>query len=506
MKRRFTTLIAALCACAATATVTAQERTAAVFDGTDGARVESARISSAHFKTPQSDVMNRLSADALLLRLPTRYLDLQRLISPGLIARAASKSASSETVYCLTNNLQEVWADEEWDPFFQTIQQCDDLGNRTVSEAQSHYQDAWELSHRQLFYYNELGDWTEFVTQFANTSGTAYENRSRSQFEYNEGGQETLHLEQDWDGAMWVNDEQRIRDYEDGLNTGTLQQEWDGATWVNVERETASPEDSTALTEIWDGSMWVPDTQVSLEQVGGLLVVTSQLWDGTQWVNDFRYTESPELRRVESWDGAAWIGQQNQLLSRDAFGNIVELIEQEWDGAGWVNDYRATYVFDPSGSFQTEFQLDEWEDSQWKDNHRQLSTLDANGNEIEELWQDWDDATSQWEDLQRYLRTFEAINVAIESRPQLAGFSLSQNHPNPVRSHTTIRFELAHAADASITLFDVLGRTVKTLHAGATSPGPQDLEVYVGGLANGMYYYRLRSGDVVLTRQMMVVR
>ena len=434
----------------------------------------------------------------------------QFLLSPATLV--AAKSASRDIVYCLTSNLWEVWSNEEWDPFSQTLSVCDDHARTAETEGQTHYLDEWELNYKWLYAYDEAGNQIEWLMQDENDDGTAYENDRRLTQEYDEEGARTSFLWQDWDGAMWVNDERQIQAEDGEVGPHTLNQEWDGAMWVNVEREWVDLEDFIATTETWDGTAWVPTERYEVSFMGNDWVQTNQIWDGSAWVNESRFTfsDTEGFRRVEIWDGVEWMGEQNQILTYDEHGNLVELLEQFWDGdaSGWVNDYRAVYVFDETGSFQTEFHLDEWnaDDGIWEDDLRQLSTLDANGNEIEELWQDWNDVAMEWEDLQRYTRTYQAIDVAIERPNEHSGFSLSQNYPNPAVTTSRIRFEMPAAGDVAVALFDVLGRRVRTLYSGPAAPGATDLDVSVADLAAGMYYYRMEYGEVVLTRQMIVVR
>ena len=158
--------------------------------------------------------------------------------------------------------------------------------------------------------------------------------------------------------------------------------------------------------------------------------------------------------------------------------------------------------------YQTEFHLDEWDGTQWVDDSRQLSTLDENGNEIEELWQDWDDTTSMWESLIRYTRTYEAIEVsgtANERDIERFGLAMSTAYPNPATSDATIEMTIAAPSGVSVTLHDVLGRQVMTVMEETIAAGKHDVHVPVSGLATGTYFVRLQSDGMVMTRPLTVV-
>ncbi|MGH1365573.1 MAG: T9SS type A sorting domain-containing protein [Calditrichia bacterium] len=81
-------------------------------------------------------------------------------------------------------------------------------------------------------------------------------------------------------------------------------------------------------------------------------------------------------------------------------------------------------------------------------------------------------------------------------------FQLDQNYPNPFNPSTSIRFELPHATDVRLTVFDVSGREVATL-----VDEPKNAGVYLATfeghqLPSGVYFYRLQTSERTLVRKM----
>ena len=74
-------------------------------------------------------------------------------------------------------------------------------------------------------------------------------------------------------------------------------------------------------------------------------------------------------------------------------------------------------------------------------------------------------------------------------------FSVSQNYPNPFNPTTTIKFDLASGAMASIILYDVTGRELKTLVNSNLQAGHYVFELNASELPSGMYFYRLNAKD-----------
>lgn len=85
-------------------------------------------------------------------------------------------------------------------------------------------------------------------------------------------------------------------------------------------------------------------------------------------------------------------------------------------------------------------------------------------------------------------------------------FDLRQNYPNPFNPATTIRYELPEDAFVELTLFDVTGRTVKSLLKDFRQKGYHKLNIDLGSLSSGTYFYRLKAGGFVKTLKMTLIK
>lgn len=81
--------------------------------------------------------------------------------------------------------------------------------------------------------------------------------------------------------------------------------------------------------------------------------------------------------------------------------------------------------------------------------------------------------------------------------------TLLPNYPNPFASVTEIGFDLASPAPVRLTVFDLLGREVQVLADDVFGAGRHTVSVSGAGLSAGMYFYRLESTDVEVTRTMV---
>ncbi len=98
------------------------------------------------------------------------------------------------------------------------------------------------------------------------------------------------------------------------------------------------------------------------------------------------------------------------------------------------------------------------------------------------------------------------VGVRRSTNPGQWGFALDQNYPNPFNPKTAISYQLSAKSFASLKVFDVLGREVVTLVNEAQPPGRYSVEFDARNLASGVYFYRLRAGDFVNTKKLVVLR
>lgn len=107
-----------------------------------------------------------------------------------------------------------------------------------------------------------------------------------------------------------------------------------------------------------------------------------------------------------------------------------------------------------------------------------------------------------------------AGTVSVRSREDPAHREVAMqlsSHPNPFNPSTTITFDPGTAARVTLTVIDVLGRTVRTLTDGEVVPGPRSVP-WDGRdragvpVAAGVYLCVLRSGQEILTHRMLLLR
>lgn len=92
------------------------------------------------------------------------------------------------------------------------------------------------------------------------------------------------------------------------------------------------------------------------------------------------------------------------------------------------------------------------------------------------------------------------------SDPALA-FGLEPNFPNPFVGATTIRYSVAHEADVSISVYNLLGQRVAELVNERQQPGSYEVAFRpASSLSSGTYLYRLTTDSYTEHHRMVLVR
>ncbi len=99
---------------------------------------------------------------------------------------------------------------------------------------------------------------------------------------------------------------------------------------------------------------------------------------------------------------------------------------------------------------------------------------------------------------------FENISTLVftnEIKPNTLDFTVS---PNPAQGQTLVTVNLEKTADTFIELLDLNGRVVSRLEQGNMSAGKHALVLSTAALNNGLYILRMRSGNVMGVKKLMV--
>ena len=108
-------------------------------------------------------------------------------------------------------------------------------------------------------------------------------------------------------------------------------------------------------------------------------------------------------------------------------------------------------------------------------------------------------------------RAFHRVRTNVGSststrQPPVLRFLLLPNFPNPVAEQTTFQFEMKEAGRVELLLLDAQGRTVAKIMEQDTPAGVQNIRWNNPGLVAGQYWLRMRVGQQVMQRAVIIGR
>jgi len=104
---------------------------------------------------------------------------------------------------------------------------------------------------------------------------------------------------------------------------------------------------------------------------------------------------------------------------------------------------------------------------------------------------------------------FLASNDEINQLPH--AFNLYNNYPNPFNPVTTLRYDLPEDALVNITIYDIMGRIVRTLINSQQNAGFKSIQWNATNdagspLSAGLYLYKIQADNFVQTRKMVLLK
>jgi hypothetical protein len=107
------------------------------------------------------------------------------------------------------------------------------------------------------------------------------------------------------------------------------------------------------------------------------------------------------------------------------------------------------------------------------------------------------------------VQRYASLSIAVSSLP--GETEMDKAYPNPFNPTTYISYRLAEDGNTRITVFDAMGRKIRTLHEGRQSAG--SYQVYWNGLdedgrsvSSGMYLIRMQAGEILKVQKVMLAR
>ncbi len=107
------------------------------------------------------------------------------------------------------------------------------------------------------------------------------------------------------------------------------------------------------------------------------------------------------------------------------------------------------------------------------------------------------------------IQDLSGITSVVEDQNPLqipTDYELNQNYPNPFNPTTTFEIGIPKNELVVLKVYDMLGREVTTLLHEMKHPGLYSFQWDAGNLPSGVYFYKLSTASVQLTRKLVLLR
>ncbi|WP_422105477.1 T9SS type A sorting domain-containing protein [Winogradskyella sp.] len=365
----------------------------------------------------------------------------------------------------------------------------------------------WDHNTRELFTYDNGGNKETNLLRLI-LNGGIWENFYQFNKAYNANNDIEERIRQNWDGSMWQNSEQLTYQY----NTDDLVETFSFAIFINPTwqvfnqntylYDTLGNRIEDLLTEYDFASMMLRNKERRTYDFTSSILnyEIMETWRTilNDWENDerkdyFYNTDGVLIREeISGWNigGGTWATPYRQFLySYNTDDLVEEIIDQLYVTDTWFNNNRTLLTY--ASNNLTEFLSQEWNNStlQWENNFRQLRTFDLDDNEIELIYETWDDTVGAWEGTLRILKFWsstETLSVNFE------GALETSIYPNPFIDKLNIKLENPTNTSLEVHLYTVSGQLIKQkmIH-----PNTSEFSFELNDESAGSYVLHLYAGN-----------
>lgn len=103
------------------------------------------------------------------------------------------------------------------------------------------------------------------------------------------------------------------------------------------------------------------------------------------------------------------------------------------------------------------------------------------------------------------IHTEHATSVR-EAVQRPATLEIENIYPNPFNPATTIRFRIDMPYVVRVSLYDMAGKEVKSIHSGPMGPGTHEVSLVGDELASGIYMVRITAGEELVTSRIALLK
>jgi hypothetical protein len=255
------------------------------------------------------------------------------------------------------------------------------------------------------------------------------------------------------------------------------------------------------------GANWDPEQRLTNNSANSMFPVINAV---NQNVNVFWQDDRPghnEIYLKQSSDGGVNWSADRRLtngtfsavnVSTAATGQDIHFVWEEQVGAGkeifykrstnWGADWSDSTCVTPEGGSGFGYN----------------ASVTVSGNIVHTVWRDTRNSNTNMLYYRQNPNNGNPTSVTNINSELPKEFSLSQNYPNPFNPNTHIGFRIADFGFVSLKVYDIMGKETAVLVNENLSAGEYTVNFDGSGLASGMYFYKLTSGEFTDTKKLIL--
>ena len=101
---------------------------------------------------------------------------------------------------------------------------------------------------------------------------------------------------------------------------------------------------------------------------------------------------------------------------------------------------------------------------------------------------------------------YDVVTNVKEEKTTPLNFSLSQNYPNPFNPTTTISYSIPESQNIELKVYDLLGNEVASLVNEYKTAGSYKVNFNANNLSSGIYFYKIKAGDFIQTKKLILLK
>ncbi|MDP1678107.1 MAG: T9SS type A sorting domain-containing protein [Bacteroidota bacterium] len=269
---------------------------------------------------------------------------------------------------------------------------------------------------RYIYTYDESGDITEVVVQ--NWKNKKWTNTSHSLYTYDTNRNRLSSFIEDCYNDIWYILFRQTYTYDiNGNQLSLLGEAWSENKWINSGRDSYTYDGNenqlSYLSEVWKTDKWVNTYHrlYTYDANDNMLSKLTEDWATSEWYPRFRETYTYDVNGNQlsyltvAWTNNLWLNDTRDTYTYDTNGNQLSYLNEDWYDGEWVKDNRYTYTYDSMEHLISVIPEDWWND-QWFNNSRTIYTYDSKGNLLLELHEALDD--TNWVNSYRLTYTYDS--------------------------------------------------------------------------------------------------